>query len=449
MSVTDPLPAGGSRRPSPIINPARLSLALLLTINLFNFVDRQVLAAVEPKIQDQFLAHDPYAETKMGLLATAFLVGYMVTAPLFGWLSDRMSRWILIAISVALWSLASGASGLAAGFTALLITRLFVGIGEAGYGPAAPTIISDLYPVSRRGAVLAWFYVAIPVGSAAGYVFGGQIADHFGWQWAFYAVVPPGLLIASLALFMKDPPRGIVDIVDPNAIAADAIPVPPHAPAHAKLADYLHLFTNKSFILDTFGMAAMTFAISGISFWIPRYFTHVRGLPLGEANLKFGAIIAVAGLASTLIGGWTGDKLRNVWPGSYFTVSALAMFVSCPCVLLMTHTLGLLSWFWLFMAAFFLFFNTGPTNAILANVTDPKVRASAFGFNILIIHGLGDLIAPPVLGTVIHYSWNAAWNVVTIVMALAGAIWFIGARFLQADTQAVLQAERSTVQGST
>ena len=139
---------------------------LLLAINMFNYIDRYVLAAVEPAIRSNLL-HEPVApagsalthvastaKTKTWLLATAFLLSYMITAPIFGWLADRMSRWVLVGVGVLVWSLASGASGLAGTYAALLITRLFVGIGEAGYGPAAPTIISDLYPVQRRGAVL-------------------------------------------------------------------------------------------------------------------------------------------------------------------------------------------------------------------------------------------------------------------------------------------------------
>src|SRR5690348_11630286 len=170
---------------------ARTALGLLLAINMFNYVDRYVLAAVEPAVQkDFFKPGDPNAEAWMGSLATAFMVSYLVMAPIFGWLADRMSRWLLVGIGVMVWSLASGASGLAAFFTMLLATRCFVGVGEAGYGPAAPTIISDLYPVARRGAVLAWFYAAIPVGSALGFVIGGVIAKHFGWRVAFYVVVP-------------------------------------------------------------------------------------------------------------------------------------------------------------------------------------------------------------------------------------------------------------------
>ncbi|PYL87750.1 MAG: MFS transporter, partial [Verrucomicrobia bacterium] len=184
---------------------ARTALTLLLAINLFNYIDRNILFAVLPTLKQQFLAGDPNQNGKAGLWTTAFLISYMFTAPIFGWLADRFSRWILIGTSVAIWSLASGWSGLATSFAVLLCTRLFVGIGEAGYGPAAPTVIADFYPVKTRGRVLAWFYVAIPVGSALGYAFGGKISDILGWRWAFFLVVPPGLLLAAFCFFMREP----------------------------------------------------------------------------------------------------------------------------------------------------------------------------------------------------------------------------------------------------
>src|SRR5438067_4879147 len=184
---------------------ANAALALLLAINLFNYIDRQILAAVLPHLKHDFLAGDPNQNGKAGLLTTAFLLSYMCTAPIFGWLADRFSRWLLVGVSVAIWSLASGWSGAAISFAVLLCTRAFVGVGEAGYGPAAPTIISDLYPLKTRGRVLAWFYAALPVGSALGYAFGGKIADLLGWRWAFYLVVPPGLLLATFCFFMREP----------------------------------------------------------------------------------------------------------------------------------------------------------------------------------------------------------------------------------------------------
>src|SRR5581483_4445570 len=114
-------------------------LLLLTLVNLFNYIDRQVLSAVLPKIAETFYgnAEDKLAKAKLGSLQTAFTISYMIFAPIFGWLADRYSRWVLCGVSVALWSLASGASGLAGSFTILLLTRMFVGVGEAGYGPAA------------------------------------------------------------------------------------------------------------------------------------------------------------------------------------------------------------------------------------------------------------------------------------------------------------------------
>ena len=191
---------------------------------------------------------------KTGALATAFLVSYMLAAPIFGILADRMSRWVLVGIAVAVWSLASGASGLAQTFSLLVLTRCFVGIGEAGYGPAAPTIIADLYPVERRGTMLAWFYMAIPVGSALGYALGGSVAAHWGWRAPFFLVVPPGLLLAGCCFFMPAPPR-------PAAQAA----------VRPRLRDYAGLLAIPSYVLATLGMAAMTFAIGGFSFWMPAY----------------------------------------------------------------------------------------------------------------------------------------------------------------------------------
>src|SRR5499427_1824107 len=163
---------------------AHAALVLLLTINLFNYIDRQILAALEPDIRATFFAPgDVNAMTKTGLLGDAFFVTYMISAPILGLLADRFSRWIIVGSAVIVWSLASGGSGLAATFAILFATSIFVGIGEGGYGPAAPTILSDLFPIETRGRMMAIFYTAIPVGSALGYVIGGLIGTYLGWRW--------------------------------------------------------------------------------------------------------------------------------------------------------------------------------------------------------------------------------------------------------------------------
>jgi hypothetical protein len=173
---------------------------------------------------------------------------------------------------------------------------------------------------------------------------------------------------------------------------------------------------------------------------MPHYIAEYRQAgSLEHVNFVFGALTAIAGVTATLAGGLTGDAMRKKFPGSYFLVSGAAIFVSCPFVLLMLYSPFPLAWVWAFLAMFFLFFNTGPSNTILANVTHPSIRATAFALNIFLIHAIGDAISPPVLGGIVgeEKRWNAAFIVVVVVMAIAGALWLWGARYLQADTLAV------------
>ena len=413
--------------------PAKFSgagraLALLLAINLFNYIDRYILAAVEPLIADHFFAaSDENAMAKTGALATAFLVSYMLLAPVFGALADRFSRWMLIAAGVAVWSVASGFSGAASAFGMLMLTRVFVGVGEAAYGPAAPTIIADMFPVEKRGRMLSFFYLAIPVGSAIGYGFGGMVGQSLGWRWPFYLVTIPGLILAGMCLLMRDP-RGA-------SRAAAKKPA-------LKLADVRSLFRIRSFVFNTAGMAAMTFASGGMSYWLPRYLFKNRaadfgGTPdLGRINVTFGVITCVAGLLATLLGGWLGDRLRGKYPSAYFLVSGFGILLAFPLTVVMLHVPFPGAWVLVFFAIFFLFFNTGPTNAALANVAPPAMRSTAFAINILLIHAFGDAISPPLIGWIAgRSSMNTAFLVVSAMMVVAGGFWLTGARYLGRDTE--------------
>ncbi len=376
-----------------------MALTLLVLINLFNYIDRQVLAAVEPSIRTEFFT-DPAAvastvgllsassgqaplltaatlypertekrdaKTRMGFLSTVFLLSYMLAAPVFGWLANRMSRWILVGIGVILWSLASGGSGLVGLYLLMILTRCCVGFGEAAYGPVAPDMIADLYPVQRRGQVLAWFFAAIPFGGALGYALGAGILDLTGsWRTAFYLVVLPGLLLGLCCFFMAEPKRGQTE----QAASVER---------RERWSDYLILFRTPSYTLNSLGMTAMTFAMGGLAFWAPGYFQYRNVAPLWGINptTAFGGLTALTGLAATLVGGIAGDRLKPRFPGSYFLVSGAAMILAFPMLLLMIALPFPLAWIPLVLFVFFLFFNTGPTNTILANVTHPLLRAPA------------------------------------------------------------------------
>src|SRR4030095_740903 len=279
---------------------ARSALFLLLLINRFNYIDRQILAALEPDIRETFFAPDDVNRmTKTGLLAVAFFVTYMVSAPVLGFLADRISRWVIVGVAVILWSLASGASGLAATFWILFATRIFVGIGEGGYGPAAPTILSDLFPIETRGRIMAIFYAAIPVARALCYVIGGLIGAHLGWRWAFYLVAPPGLLLGVLCFWQRDP----------RVAAGQAIQKSPRR----SLRHYLNLFRTRSYLVNCVAQTLMTFVTGGLGFWVPAYLRYRNQSPDVGMTI-FGLITVVAGLVSTLLGGVVSDRLRSRLP---------------------------------------------------------------------------------------------------------------------------------------
>ncbi len=439
---------------------ARAALALLLLINLFNYLDRYVLAAVVPLIKKSFFGehgegagagpvlqpfldwcqtslHFTPKDALLGLLSTAFMVMYMIGAPIFARLAERHRRWLLIGIGVVLWSLASGASGLAATFGVLLLTRCLVGVGEAAYGPVAPALISDYYPVKVRGQVLAWFYMAIPVGTALGYMFGEQIAasglsdwagSHLGiqaegWRWAFFLVVAPGVALGILSGFHRDPVRGQADHVAPE----------PTRRLHWR--DYGVLLRTPSYVFCTLGMTAMTFAMGGMAFWMPYYLEGLPGAPESPTTV-FGGITVAAGLSGTLLGGLLGDKLRGRFGGSYFLVSGVAMLLGFPLFLAVLRAPFPWIWLLIFLTCFCLFFNTGPTNTILANVTHPAMRSAGFALTIFVIHAFGDAISPFVIGILSdRYSLPFGFQVMGFMFLVSGVLWLLGARYLARDTE--------------
>ncbi len=406
------------------LSGARSALFLLLAINLFNYIDRQILAALEPDIRASFFAPgDVNAMTKTGLLADAFFVTYMISAPILGLLADRFSRWIIVGSAVILWSLASGASGLAATFAILFATRICVGIGEGGYGPAAPTILADLFPIETRGRMMAIFYAAIPVGSALGYVIGGLVGAHFGWRWAFYLVTPPGLLLGLLCFWQRDP-----------RVAAHHLE---QESPRRSIRDYLRLFRTRSYLINCVAQTLMTFVTGGLGFWAAAYLRYRNQSPDVGMTI-FGLITVVAGLVSTLLGGVIADKLRSRFAGSYFWVSGIGMLIACPFFIATLYIPFPAAWITMFLAIFFLFVNTGPSNTALANVSLPSVRATAFAVNILVIHALGDVQAFWLLGYIGgHANMHVAFLFVSGIIFLSGLAWLVGVKYLPADTAAV------------
>lgn len=380
-------------------------LVVLTAINFLNYIDRYVLAAVLESVRLDFGLDD----ADSGLLGLMFIVVYSLASPFTGWLGDRGTRKYLVAGGVGLWSLATVGCGYADSHTELLVMRALVGIGEAGYATVAPSMIADVFEPQRRGRMLAYFYLAIPVGSALGYVLGGWIAGSWesfmspaalawlgladatdpGWRLAFLLAGVPGLLFALGALLLAEPIRGGRDVEGARNEAGHDSP---------RLA-IKRLFRSPAFRTTTGGMVLMTFTMGGLAFWMPTFLQRAHGMGEAEAGTTFGTLTVVAGLAATLIGGWLGDRWFARAQGGYLRVSGWGLILGTPFVLL-TALVGGLKWAlaFAFAAEFFLFLNTGPLNAALVGCVPANLRASSIAINVLFIHVFGDALSPYLMG---------------------------------------------------
>jgi predicted MFS family arabinose efflux permease len=391
---------------------ARWGLAVLTAINLFNYLDRWIVAALVESLKKSDLALDDF---QLGLLATGFIVVYTLTSPLFGILGDRGSRPRLLALGVGLWSVATALAGRAQGFVSLFLARSAVGIGEAAYGTISPGLLADYYPKSRRGRVFAVFFVAIPVGSALGYVVGGLVDHRWGWRAAFYVAGLPGLLLALTALTLPDPPRG----------SQDEEGIIPEGPPPSTRQVYRDLFRNTPYLLTVLGYAAYTFAIGGLAFWAPAFLERMRGVPKSQATVEFGAIIVVTGLVGTFAGGWLGDALLKRWKEAYLWVSGVATLLAVPAAFLALASPRRAVYLpAIVVTEILLFASTGPVNSAIVNVVSPGERASAVALSIFAMHILGDVPSPPLIGALSKASDLArALLVVPVAIAVAGAVW--------------------------
>jgi MFS family permease len=425
-------PAESSGAPAARSPGTAVALILLFGVNLLNYIDRYVLAGVLPLVEREF---EGISKQQLGWLAPAFLIVYMLSSPVFGLIGDRGPRRLLIGGGVQVWSVATALAGRARSFAQLFGARMLVGIGEAAYGTTAPTVIADLYPKARRGRALAFFYVAIPVGSALGFQLGGFLGTRYSWRTAFLVVGLPGLLIGALAYLMREPRRGSAEGVESEALDR-------YLSRKPRVRDYLSLFRNRSYLLNTAGMTAYTYAIGGLSFWMPTFLNQERQIPLQRATFRFGLVTVVTGIVGTLGGGALADRLARRVRGAYFLVCGAGMLAAFPAFYLaIASDRPTVYWTALVLAELALFLNTGPGNTIIANVTPPRLRTGAFAINILVIHALGDVISPVVMGAIAdRANLGTAFLSTSALVVLSGLFWIAGTPFLAADSDRV-QAE--------
>ncbi len=392
-------------------------LAVLTLINLFNYLDRYVVAALAESLKKA--PELSLSDAQLGSLMTGFVIVYMLTSPLFGFLGDRSGRPKLVGAGVMAWSLATAGAGLSRSFATLFAARSAVGIGEAAYGTIAPALLADYFPKALRGRIFAVFFAAIPIGSALGYVLGGFVDARYGWRAAFFIAGLPGLLLALLAFPLQDPPRGAQD--DPEAAG--------HGHLTGGAATYKTLLTNPAYVLCVLGYAAYTFALGGMAFWMPAFLQRERGFSADRATVQFGAIVVVTGFVGTFAGGWLGDRLLQHTRQAYLWLSGVATLLAAPFALLAFRvqdpTAKLAA---RFAAESLIFASTCPVNSAIVNVVPPSMLASAVALSILTIHILGDVPSPPLIGAISDAtSLSTAVLVVPALVLVSGAIWCAGA----------------------
>lgn len=422
-------------------------IALLTGLNLLNYIDRYVVAAVLKKIQEPVETGGlALSNLQGGLLATAFLAGYFVTSPIFGARADKGKRTGLIAFGVIVWSVATFMTGLAHSFATMIVARVIVGVGEASYATLAPTIIDDITPPEKKSSTLAIFYLAIPVGSALGYVLGGQIEPVWGWRGAFMIAGGPGIVLALSCLLIHEPARKLSETkasIGENIGTLSRIPL---------------------FRRAVLGYCAYTGAVSAFAFWAPSYLATKFGptvklemvngilhatvveaakLTNASASTIFGTVTVVGGAIGTIVGGRWADRAMKQGPpvtaetgwndrankiaiNAQLKVCAWGMVIATPLTsLAFGMPTPILFFACAFLAEIGLFLSTSPVSAIGLRSVPPELRASAMAAMIFAIHLFGDLWSPSVLGLLSDVLISfVAMMAVPLVFGWAAWLWW-------------------------
>lgn len=399
--------------------PYRLILFLSL-VNILSFFDRYIVQAVEPILKvDLGLTNQ-----QSGLLGAAFVVGYCIFSPLFGFLGARVDRRLLMFIGLVAWSLCTALTGLSTGFLSFFCARALVGVGEASFGAIAPAYLKGRIPDTiKLNTALSLFYVAIPVGSALGYVAGGEVASRFGWQTLFFLACAPGMILALGFYFVAPEQR---ELSSSESSATDV----------GFLSGVAEIFSSRVLLLTILGYVFNTFALNGVAMFVVR---HVSSLGVDEASAPtyFGAILALTGFIGALGGGALASRLavRAKTPsyGLLLFVAATTM-AGTPCLGLAFCASTPVAFFAMcFLAQLALFAGVAPLNTVLVSCAPKGLEALTQGVTIFLIQLLGAALAPVVIGGVadefIHRGLTAqalsyALQITTVAMAFSGVIWW-------------------------
>jgi MFS family permease len=393
------------------------AILFLTLVNLLNYFDRYIVQAVEPSITKEFLL----TNTQAGYVVSAFVLGYFIFSPIFGYLGDRFDRRRVMAVGLLAWSIATAMTSYATGIVSFVICRILVGVGEACYGAIVPVYLKGRIPDAvKLNRALSVFYVAIPVGAALGYVAGGQIAAVYGWRALFLMAALPGIALALGFLMLRA--EGLV------VESAEA-----HPPSRGFGVGLAQIASSPFLVLVILGYVLNTFALNGVAAFVVRHGTSL-GLSDSEASTYFGVILVVTGLIGTLGGGMLASRLVT---GRADTVSGLLSFVTYStlfgvpflalCFLAETTTLFLLG---CSAAELLIFAGVAPLNSIIVARAPRGYEALTQGFTIFAIQLFGGFLGPVVIGSLADLSGSLSFALqgTTVALLLSGLIWWSAGR---------------------
>jgi len=402
---------------------ARRALSLFFLANLMNFYNRQIMAALAEAIKAEFALTD----AQVGGLNSAFELTYPLAAVALAAVADRWGRERIIALSVALWSVATVFTGAAASYAVLFLARLGVGVGQGGYGPSAVATLTGVFPDAYRARAVAIHEVGLMIGSAAGYLLGGLIAGALGWRVSFFVAGLPGLLLAWLIWRLR--------------------PVAPAAAAPRPVFQFAGSTARRLLAVPTlravYASGVLVYlATGGLIFWLPTFMQRFHGYSLASAAIIGGAGQMAAGVAGVLTGGWLGDQLTRRHPGGRLITMGLGLTAATPlavaAILTPSRPLFLAT---ANLALFFYSFNFACTGPQIHDVTPPDFGATAQALFLLLTHYLGNLPSAPLVGWLADggKGLRSGMAVLPGVGLLAALLMFWGARFAAQDAQKVWQ----------
>lgn len=355
-------------------------LVTLTLVYVLNFLDRSLIYILFIPIKNEMA----FSDLQLALLGTtSFVIFYTLLGVPFGRLADRVVRKNLIAGGLAVWSLFSGLTGFADGFWEIFLCRVMVGVGEATLGPAALSLLSDYFPPRMRATVQGVYSSGVAIGSGAAFFLGGWIGQTYGWRWAFYLLGFPGLLLAAVVFFLREPARGRTEVA---------------AVRHGR-GDWKILFSSVPLRYLYVGYALFGLASNNLGIWVPTFFIRVHEMSLALIGTAAGILSVAVGVPVTILGGYVSDRFRRLGKGGRMAFTAWAALASIPLWLglLYVDHIGVLIFLNVVLFGLALMW-LAPATADLHEIAGPHLRGLGIGIFFSTVNIFAYAIGSPVIG---------------------------------------------------